>query len=34
MLLSRMERCATFVFIIGGDPTYDIIEDGAWLDNE
>lgn len=28
------EVCATFVFIIGGDPTYDIIEDGAWLDNE
>ena len=26
--------CATFVFIIGDDPTYDIIEDGAWLDNE
>ena len=25
--------CATFVFIIGEDPTYQIIEDGAWLDN-
>ena len=26
--------CATFVFIIGDDPTYDIIEDGKWLNNE
>jgi hypothetical protein len=26
--------CATFVFIIGKDPTYDIIDDGAWLDDE
>ena len=26
--------CATFVFIIGEDPTYDIIENGAWIDNE
>lgn len=25
--------CATFVFIIGEDPTYDIIEDGVWIDN-
>ena len=25
--------CATFVFINGDDPTYDLIEDGAWLDN-
>ena len=27
------EVCATFVFILGEDPTYQIIEDGAWLDN-
>jgi RimJ/RimL family protein N-acetyltransferase len=27
------EVCATFVFIISEDPTYQIIEDGAWLDN-
>ena len=27
------EVCATFVFIIGKDPTYDIIEDGAWLND-
>jgi hypothetical protein len=26
--------CATFVFIIGENPTYDIIENGAWIDNE
>jgi hypothetical protein len=25
--------CATFVFIIGDDPTYHYIEDGEWLDN-
>ena len=25
--------CATFVFIIGEDPTYQIIENGTWLDN-
>lgn len=25
--------CGTFVFIIGNDPTYDVIEDGAWLDD-
>ena len=25
--------CATFVFIIGDDPTYHYIEDGQWLDN-
>ena len=25
--------CGTFVFIIGDDPTYDVIEDGAWLNN-
>ena len=24
---------ATFVFILGEDPTYDIIEDGAWLND-
>lgn len=24
---------ATFVFIIGDDPTYEIIEDGAWLNH-
>ena len=24
---------ATFVFIIGKDPTYDIIDDGAWLND-
>jgi RimJ/RimL family protein N-acetyltransferase len=28
------EVCATFVFIIGKDPTYDIIENGAWMDDE
>ena len=26
--------CATFVFIIGKDPTYDMIEDGTWVDDE
>lgn len=26
--------CATFVFIVGKDPTYDVIDDGAWLDDE
>ncbi len=25
--------CATFVFIIGTDPTYQYIEDGQWLDD-
>lgn len=25
--------CATFVFIIGEDPTYTYIEDGEWLDD-
>ena len=25
--------CATFVFIIGDDPTYHHIEDGQWLDD-
>ena len=25
--------CATFVFIIGEDPTYAYIEDGEWLDD-
>ena len=25
--------CATFVFIIGDDPTYAYIEDGNWLDD-
>ena len=25
--------CATFVFIIGDDPTYHYIEDGEWLDD-
>lgn len=25
--------CATFVFIIGDDPTYHYIEDGQWLDD-
>ena len=25
--------CATFVFIIGNDPTYHYIEDGQWLDD-
>ena len=27
------QPCATFVFIIGEDPTYHYIEDGQWLDN-
>ena len=27
------QSCATFVFIIGEDPTYAYIEDGQWLDN-
>ena len=27
------QPCATFVFIIGEDPTYAHIEDGEWLDN-
>ena len=27
------QPCATFVFIIGKDPTYAYIEDGEWLDN-
>ena len=25
--------CATFVFVEGDDPTYDIIDDGAWLND-
>ena len=25
--------CGTFVFILGDDPTYHLIEDGAWLDD-
>ena len=28
------EVYATYVFIIGDDPTYDIIEDGTWLNDE
>jgi hypothetical protein len=27
------QPCATFVFIIGEDPTYAYIEDGQWLDD-
>ncbi|MBQ2291815.1 MAG: GNAT family N-acetyltransferase [Paludibacteraceae bacterium] len=27
------QPCATFVFIIGDDPTYHYIEDGQWLDD-
>ena len=27
------QPCATFVFIIGEDPTYHYIEDGQWLDD-
>ena len=27
------QPCATFVFIIGDDPTYQYIEDGQWLDD-
>ena len=27
------QPCATFVFIIGKDPTYAYIEDGKWLDD-
>ena len=27
------QPCATFVFIIGNDPTYAYIEDGQWLDD-
>ena len=27
------QPCATFVFIIGEDPTYTYIEDGQWLDD-
>ena len=27
------QPCATFVFIIGDDPTYAYIEDGQWLDD-
>lgn len=27
------QPCATFVFIIGEDPTYHYIEDGNWLDD-
>ena len=26
--------CGTFAFIIGDDPTYAVIEDGAWPDDE
>lgn len=28
------DLCGTFAFIIGEDPTYAVIEDGAWPDNE
>ena len=27
------QPCATFVFIIGADPTYTYIEEGEWLDD-
>lgn len=27
------QPCATFVFIIGNDPTYHYIEEGEWLNN-
>ena len=27
------QPCATFVFIIGEDPTYHYVEDGNWLDD-
>ena len=25
--------CGSFVFVIGADPTYDVIDDGRWLDD-
>ena len=28
------EVCGTFAFILGEDPTYAVIEDGEWPDNE
>lgn len=28
------EVVGTFAFIIGRDPTYDVIDDGAWLDDD
>ena len=33
VILNRNTVCGVFVFIIGDDPTYRIIEDGAWLNN-
>ena len=30
---NKGQPCATFVFIIGEDPTYTYIEDGEWLDD-
>ena len=27
------ELCGVFAFIIGPDPTYDVIEDGAWIND-
>ena len=27
------EVCATFVFIIGEDPTYGVLDDGTWVDD-
>lgn len=34
VILHRGEICGVFAFIIGEDPTYQVIEEGAWLNEE
>lgn len=34
VILSQNSICGVFVFIIGADPTYQRIENGAWLNDE
>lgn len=34
VILSQNDICGVFVFIIGADPTYQQIENGAWLNDE
>ena len=31
VLLDQEQICGCFLFVIGNDPTYEYIEDGAWL---
>lgn len=34
LIIEENRICGVFAFIIGPDPTYQIIENGAWLNNE